>query len=236
VTQRRTVASISAQLEAEFGELPAGTRLPSEQTLAERFDIGRGAARGIVDGFQRRGLIRRAASAGTYWLGSREITIAPNSIPSFGAAVRKRGDRPGYQLLANQSRRAAKLEQDYLGLGAGSTLWVVRRLFEVNGEPVGFASSVLPHAPLPALDRSLEDVGSVYQTLGGRYGLTVRRGWQRIRRVQPPPAIRDAMRLTEDHDDIWLVQSLNETTAGQPIEYARTYIRADYQRRLMVPA
>jgi DNA-binding GntR family transcriptional regulator len=238
VTARKTVAFIVEQLEAEFGELPAGTRFPSEQTLAERFGIGRGTARGIVDRFHRRGLVRRAASAGTFWLGAREINIVPTSIPSFGAWVRQRGDRPGYRLKANESRRAAKLEQDYLGLGSGSTVWVVQRTFEVNDEPIGFASSVLPHAPLPAMNKSVEDVGSVYQTLRGRYGLTVRRGWHRVRAVQPPLAVRNAMQSGED-EDVWLVESLNETALGQPIEYARTYMRAAYlntDRKLIRPA
>jgi DNA-binding GntR family transcriptional regulator len=226
--------SLAAQLEAEFSELPEGTRLPSDQMLADRFGIGRGTARGIIDGLQRRGLVRRARGAGTYWLGSCQVTVAPTTIPSFGIAVRQHGDRPGYQLLANGSRRAAKLERDYLRLAGGSTLWVVRRIFEVNGEPVGFASSVLPHASLPALNRSLDDAGSVYQTLRGRYGLRVRRGWQRVRQVEPPSAVRQALRPAGG--DIWLVESLNVTAGGQPIEYARTYIRAAYQRRLMVPA
>ncbi len=238
MTAPKTVALIVEQLETEFGELPAGTRFPSEQTLAERFGIGRGTARGIVDGFHRRGLVRRAASAGTFWVGAREINIVPTRIPSFGAWVRKRGDRPGYRLQANESRRAAKLEQDYLGLGSGSNVWVVQRTFEVNDKPIGFASSVLPHAPLPALNKSVEDVGSVYQTLRGRYGLTVRRGWYRARAVQPPLAVQDAMELSE-HEDVWLVESLNETSLGRPIEYARTYMRAAYvttDRTLIRPA
>jgi GntR family transcriptional regulator len=223
----RTLDATARELEAEFRLLPAGTRLPSEQMLADRFRIGRGAARGIIDGFRRRGLVRRRPGAGTFWLAEPEVMTSPTGVPSFSAWVRGRGDRPGSELRRCASRRATKLELEYLGLDAGSTVWVVQRRFCVNEVPIGFATSVLPQAPLPALHRTLADVGSIYQGLQGRYGLRVARKWQRVRPALPPAGVGAILGPSEDAE-LCLVESVNVAGGGRPIEYARTYIRADY--------
>jgi DNA-binding GntR family transcriptional regulator len=227
MTASRAVESIARDLEAEFRRLPAGTRLPSEQMLAERFGIGRGAARGIIDGFRRRGLVRRRPGAGTFWHAEPEVLTSATGVPSFSAWVQGRGDRPGTQLRRCASRRATNLEREYLGLDAGSTVWVVQRRFCVNDVPTGFATSVLPQTSLPALHRAVADVGSIYQTLQGRYGLRVSRKWQRVRAALPPAEVGAALGPSEAAE-LWLVESLNVAAGGRPIEYARTYIRADY--------
>lgn len=227
MTASRAVDSIARELEAEFRRLPAGSRLPSEQMLAERFGIGRGAARGIIDGFRRRGLVRRRPGAGTFWHAESEVLTYATGVPSFSAWVQGRGDRPETQLRRSASRRATKLEREYLGLDTGSTVWVVQRRFCVNDLPIGFATSVLPQTPLPALHRAVADVGSIYQTLQGRYGLRVARKWQRVRPALPPPEVGAALDPSE-HVRLCLVESLNAAATGRPVEYARTYIRTDY--------
>ncbi len=227
MTASRAVESIARDLEAEFRHLPPGTRLPSEQMLAARFGIGRGAARGIIDGFRRRGLVRRRPGAGTFWHAEPEVLTSATGVPSFSAWVHGRGDRPGAQLRRCTSRRATKLEREYLGLDAGSTVWVVQRRLCVNDVPTGFATSVLPHTPLPALHRAVADVGSIYQALQGRYGVRVARKWQRVRPALPPLEVAAALGPSEDAE-VRLVESLNVAATGRPVEYARTYIRADY--------
>src|SRR5215469_5596814 len=89
-------ASAAARaLRAEWHQVPAGARMPSDRAIAKRFGIGRGVVGGIMAELEREGLVRRRNGAGTYWLGAPEV-VPVTTVPSFSVTMRKQGVTPGF--------------------------------------------------------------------------------------------------------------------------------------------
>lgn len=218
-------ADVAQRMLAHFQELTFGARVPSDSALAQRFGLGRGAVRGIMDDFCRRGLVRRERGAGTHWLGLPR-PFASQEVPSYNLHYRAIGRNPGFSLIDCRIRRAVRLERDYLGLPANSNVWKIQRLFTLEGEKISVGTSVLPSRALPEMLAEFDMYGSIYRTLERRYGITVTRAWQRLQRVEVPEFVRSALQL-DDRTPVHLVESLNRRSDGASIEYARSYVRAD---------
>lgn len=61
---RQVADVIRGQIES--GELPAGRRVPSENTLAQEYGIARGTAKKALDSLVNEGLVRRVQGRGTF--------------------------------------------------------------------------------------------------------------------------------------------------------------------------
>lgn len=218
-------AAAARALRAEWHQVPAGARLPSDRAIAERFGIGRGVVGRIMAEFEREGLVRRRNGAGTYWLGAPEVVPA-TTVPSFSVVMRNGGVTPGFTPVGHEARRAAAPERELLELPANSMVWKIQRIFTVDDVPVGFATSILPMRDLTALPGEQETYGSLFETLRRRYRLNPVRVWKRRRPIVVPRFVGEALGL-EQPVPFRLEESLNRAVDGTPIEYARTFMRDD---------
>lgn len=221
-----SAVGIAAVLRSEWDPLPAGSRLPSDRALADRFGIGHGVVARAMADLARQGLVRRRRGAGTFWIGSVE-EIAPTTLPSFSAWMVRRGVTPGWRLIGHEARRVASTERAYLELRANSVVWQVRRVFTLDDVPVGVGTSVLPAKDLVGLPAELASYGSLFETLTRRYGLQPTRSWKRTRRAEAPLFVSEALGV-RDPVPTRLEESLNRSTDGRPLEYARTFLRDDH--------
>lgn len=218
-------SAAACALRAEWQQLLAGSRLPSDRTIAERFGIGRGVVGGIMAELEREGLVRRQRGAGTYWLGSPEMVSAA-TVPSFSVKMRNGGVTPGFTRVSHEARRVAAIERELLELPANSMVWKIQRIFTVDDVPVGFATSILPVRDFTALPAEQESYGSLFETLRRRYHVGPVRVWKRRRPTEAPRFVGEALGLRQPVP-FRLEESLNRAVDGTPIEYARTYMRDD---------
>ena len=220
-----TTSAIAADLRAEWSRLPGGSRLPSDRAIAERYDVGRGVAAGIMADLEREGVVRRQRGAGSFWLGIAE-SVAPVTTASFTLNMRRAGVTPGFTMMAHETRRVAATERELLQLPANSLVWRIQRIFTVDDVAVGVATSVLPARDLTALPSEMEHYGSLFETLRRRYHVEPVRTWKRRRPTEAPRFVGEALGL-RNPISFHLEESLNSSPEGTPIEYARTYMRAD---------
>lgn len=226
MSEQPTTAAIVATLVEEWRALPSPARLPSDRILAERFAVGRGVIARLMADLERQGLVRRQRGAGSFWLGAAQH-VAPTTPPSFAHAMRAAGLTPGSVLLGQEVRRVATTEREHLGLAPNSMVWRIQRLLTVEDIPVGVATSVLPARDLTGLAGELESYGSLFETLRRRYHRDPVRVWKRRRAVpEIPRFVGEAFGL-RDPIAARLEESLNRASDGTPIEYARTFMRAD---------
>lgn len=226
MTRAQRFLDIANEIEGELQGVPVGSRVPSEHALAARFQVSRPTARAALEELQRRMLVRRVQGLGTFRRGRVDYVIGPGVPPSFTETVRRAGARADVQLRSVTVRRAVEQERRHLDQPAGTAIWVVERLYHVNGEPAGFATGVLPQRSLPGLDRTLTEAASLHRLIRRRYGHEVVRARYRLGYEVPP--LRVANELTGgDRGPLWLAESTNRIRGGPPIEYARTYLRPD---------
>lgn len=163
-------AQMAAQLRGAIldGRAPAGTALPSEAALCERYGVARSVVRQALASLAAEGLIRRETG--------RPAVVA---VPQQHRRLVQRST--GFHQQLAQSGVA--LETRVLGLepadapaevaaffGAGQLLRL-ERLRHVGGTPLAYVRTWLPAARLPGLSAAQLENASLHAVLQQRYGL-----------------------------------------------------------------
>jgi DNA-binding transcriptional MocR family regulator len=95
--QGRLAAALAAAIDR--GDLPPGTRLPTERSLADRLGVGRGTVAAAYRAMERGGLVSRRQGSGTWVELTKERAAGPGDLGSAGdlrlLAIRSAGASPG---------------------------------------------------------------------------------------------------------------------------------------------
>jgi GntR family transcriptional regulator len=154
---------VRRDLEREIvsGALRIGDRLPSEGELQQRYGVSRTPVRQALDRLEASGLIYRAQGRGSF-VRERKIGSALRDMVSFGQELRQAGHtvRP-HTLAVNLVSASASTAAD-LQIELGSPVIALRRLYEVDGEPL----ALFDHCIRPVIDlaevRDAGDFPSLY--------------------------------------------------------------------------
>jgi GntR family transcriptional regulator len=213
---------ITACLRQELRERPAGSRLPPERDLAERFGVSRMTLRQALDELTQEGRLQRIRGNGTY-IRRPTVTMGP-SLTSFTEDMGARGLQPSARVLGFTRTTAGDEAAEALGLPEGSEVVWIERLRLADGEPMCVEVAQFP----VRLQRLLED-GDVEQSIhdllrrGGFPPTSLRR---RVRAVAA--ARREALLLQlPDGAPMLEVVDVFADPGGRPIQYARSRYRSD---------
>ena len=138
----RTVAEdIKAAIAA--GGYAAGTRLPSEHELAERYSVSRGTIRQAFAALRADGIIASRR-------GARRVVVGGPRVQSFGELLsfsrwaRAMGEVPGGRVIAMQRRPAKPAEAERLAIPSGAQVYHLTRVRLLSGHPVMIERGVYP--------------------------------------------------------------------------------------------
>jgi GntR family transcriptional regulator len=138
----RTVAEdIKAAIAA--GRYMAGTRLPSEHELAERYSVSRGTIRQAFAALRADGVI-------TSRRGARRVVVGGPRVQSFGELLsfsrwaRAMGEVPGGRVVAIRRRPAKPAEAERLAVPSGAQVYHLTRVRLLSGHPVMIERGVYP--------------------------------------------------------------------------------------------
>jgi GntR family transcriptional regulator len=158
------------------GRLEPGTRLPSENELAERFGTSRPTVRralallkadGLVTSEQGRGVFVRSKPHVRLLLsGANFRRHRREGVSGFSAQVREQGQLPEQRILEVGLAHAPREVVSRLGGDEGGKVVVRRRLFVVNEEPVALCDSYFPRHLADGTALAGQD-----NIEGGAYGL-----------------------------------------------------------------
>jgi GntR family transcriptional regulator len=136
--------------EIRSGELAAGSKLPSEPSLAKSYRIGRPTVRQATDLLVQRRLVRRRRGAGTY------VLDAPPSVDLFSLAGTLHSfEQQGIRI---ESRLVKKLEREPItgdehNPFAGREAYCFSRVSRVRRRPVLYEELYLDPVLFPDLER-----------------------------------------------------------------------------------
>lgn len=204
---------------------PAGSRLPSERELSERFDVARETLRRCLGELEEEGLLQRRQGAGTFIISTQPV-IKEARLLSFSEEMSQRGMQPSSRLLSTATVQAgAKLAQR-LRVVPGSEVIEIRRLRLANQAPMALETSCIAQARLPGFDPATLAQGSLYELLEQRYGLSLRAAQQQLQATVL--SVEEAALLDVPPFSPALVIERTSTSAkGEVIEYAKSLYRAD---------
>src|SRR5215211_3614472 len=117
------------------GEWPAGSLIPSERELCERYGISRMTARQSISELVNEGLLYREQGKGTY-VGRPKIPQQLLSLTGFTEDMQAREQRPGARVLEAGMWAADEITAERLRIKVGQPVYRLRRLRLADAEPL----------------------------------------------------------------------------------------------------
>lgn len=207
------------------GELAPGSRLPTEQDLAERFHVNRHTVRRALTLLAEKDLIRTEQGSGSF---------VRDQIIDYNVGVRTRFHEnllsqertPHTELISSSVIPATSAVATALELTKGADVILLETAGEADGIRICVASAHFPSGRFPGLDDHFRRTGSVTQALHA-FGIT--NYTRRVTHVSSRlPSTREARLLRQPRTKPVLVtESVNVDPNGYPIEYCETRFAAE---------
>ena len=222
---------VADTLAARIADMPAGTRLPSEEKLAEELGVSRLTARAALGELESRYLIRRRQGSGTFVSRRIDYTISRDTPPSWSASVREAGRTARIVTTSWRLDKPPPEVRRRMRIGTRRQLLALSRDRYVDGELVGFADTWLDPELVPDLPQALGTANSLHEVLDEHYGLEPVRGWFGVAIDPAPREVANRLGLA-GHPPVIAIRSRTDAAARghRPIELTISFLRADVFR------
>jgi GntR family transcriptional regulator, phosphonate transport system regulatory protein len=211
--------------EIETGALEAGSRLPTEPVLAERFLVNRHTVRRAVSGLAARGLLKVEQGRGTF-VAEHVLDYLIGRRTRFSDLVHKQNRHPGGTLLFARRVAADVVVAEMLKLSTGAEVHLLETLGELDGRPISVGTHYFPAERFPDLDEVHQREGTITRTLT-HYGCgDYERRVTKITARMPDASDADLLRQAGNRP-ILVTESVNVDVDDTPIEYGVARFAAD---------
>ena len=205
-----------------------GDPLPSENALAQAYNVSRRTVRQALDLLRRKGMISKAQGRCTIYR-ERAINRSAEQLLDFYTAARDAGFRPSTRLLSTCLRPSKLSESHALALPLDEEVWEVRRTRLLEGRPVVFQTSLLPGAL--ASRQELERLAgiSLYAFLRATLQNDLYVAREQVSLLTATASEADALSISEG-SPLLRLQRLVVDSKGVPVEYSDAALQASFFR------
>ena len=220
--------TIRAQIEQ--GDLQVGDVLPSERDYAARLQVSRMTVRAALERLVNEGLLVRRHGHGTI-VASAKIT-RPLGFVSFSQDIRRRGGRPGSQVVRCMAEVADSAVAAQLDLPVGARVILLERVRMADGEPLAVERAHLPFDRFPGLLHVDWASESLYTVLERDFGCCPAVADETVEAVLVNAA--DARLLAVPrHSPALYARRITRDDRGTPIESTDSLYRGDRYRMVL---
>ena len=204
-------------------DLAAGSAVPTERELAERFETSRTTVRQAIAELVVDGRLERTQGRGTFVAQPKLMQV--RQLTSFSQDLQNQARRPGSVMLNIGEQPADEEVSAHLDVAVGTPIHRVERLRTADNEPIAHEVAHLV-GPLPDLAGQLERRGSLYRTLDEAFGIELASVEDVIETALADPL--EASLLGVDTGlPILLVHRTGCDPTGRPVEWTRSVFRGD---------
>ncbi len=218
--------------------LTPGEVLPPEGRLERIYGVSRITVRRAIEQLSRDGLVVARQGVGTFVSDGPRIDVP--CLVSFTTVALQRGDRPSSRLLEFGEVADVEPAAGALGLAAGESMFLLRRLRLLNGQPVFMSSAHLPVKEFPGLAASAVSEEGPEQSLYNlveRFGLALSDGEEATCAVRATQQVSDLFHL-EPGAPVVQRSCVLRDRRGTPVLYEeavwgvpeRTHVRLEAKR------
>jgi len=207
------------------GDIRPGDMLPTEQTLAARFDVNRHTVRRAIASLTEDGLVAARQGHGTY-VPEAILDYAVKKRTRFSEAVSAQSRVPHADVISMDVFASTAKIAKALGIRRGVKVVRIRTVGAADGRPLSLADHHFVASRFPGLEKAVRDSGSISAALK-MFGITdyVRKTTQVTARL---PTREDAELLAQPASrPVLMAESVNVTTDGAPLEYGRSQFCGD---------
>jgi GntR family transcriptional regulator len=133
---------------------PPNTRFPSQNELADEFQVSRATVRSAVDKLAAQGLLEKRQGVGTWVSASPMFSRTTNMFGNLPLAIAKKGLNPGVEIVEAKEVKPDKKIAAALELEPDDTIVQMKVTFTADGVPVMYS---LTSFPISMLGRELAD-------------------------------------------------------------------------------
>jgi GntR family transcriptional regulator len=223
-------AQVEAVVASEIagGTLPAGSQLPTENELIERFGVSRPTVRRAVQNLVSRGLVEIQRGKGTY-VTRPKITQELTTLSGFVEDMQAQGRRATARLLGKRLVAANKTVAHQLAVPAGSLVMRIRRVRLADGEPVSFDETYLPRKVGEKVITNDLEVEPIFSLLETKYDMPLVEAEYRLEAVAADPVVAEALGV-EKGSPLFRIERTSYCAGSQPVDYEQLYYRGNMVR------
>ncbi|HEY3542720.1 MAG TPA: GntR family transcriptional regulator [Gaiellaceae bacterium] len=147
------------------GSFPAGSRLPNEPDLCERYDVSRITLREAVQGLVQEGYLLRRQGSGTYVTRRPTLQNSLDQNFSYTDYLRQAGIRAGRKVLSAKVVPADAKVAEALSLEPDTKVVEIKRLRTADGQPAVYSVDTIPSDIVNLAEDRPALRGSLYRLL-----------------------------------------------------------------------
>jgi len=215
-------------LEIVRGTLSAGSRIPPENGLIERFGVSRTTIRKAIENLVSRGLVRIERGRGTF-VAEPRITQELTELTGFVEDMHALGRVPTARLLDMQVMPADKIVAQRLALAPGSLVMRLHRVRLADGNPVSFDETYLPRELGEKVTAHDLDQEPIFALLEQRYGVPLTDADYQLEATSAGSPVAAALGMAQGAP-VFLIERTSYTTDRRPVDFERLYYRGDQIR------
>lgn len=161
------------------GDFAIGDLLPTEPELEKRFQVSRTTVRKAVDLLSREGFLQAKQGRGTEVLDNRTKQNL-NVVTSISETLRKKGyEVAPKSIYIDRVPAPPHIARD-LGIGAETEVVRVQRIELADGTPIAIMKNYLKPELVPAIEKHIGEISSLYHFLEERYKIQINSAHDRI--------------------------------------------------------
>ena len=205
----------------EQGELKPNSCLPSERNLMQHLDVSRKTVRHAFELLRSDNIIDSAQGMGTFV--RRKLNYALKDSKGFSEVVSRLGGVPNTRWLEKKEAIAEGEVADQLQIPSGSSVWQLKRLRFIDGQPVSIENSYVRYEAI----QNIEDIGtSLYDYFQTR-GISTKNKTSYIRADLPSEEVMRLIQVKDNCPILIIRQRMLSGVTNEPLEYSVNYCRSD---------
>ncbi len=211
---------------AREGSLVPGDRLPSENELSEKLNIGSITIKRALDELRRQGMIQRIQGRGSFLTAQKKLELSLPRMFSLTTFTQESGMRPARKTLDLIEMEATASISRHLDLKPAGRVVRLTRLRLMDGIPVSTETSYLPLELFPDLIAIYKDHLSLYEVMLSHYEHEVVKAHDVMGPILIKPSEANVLEIPVGTLG-FLVERTGFDANDTPLEYTKMVFRGD---------
>jgi GntR family transcriptional regulator len=210
------------------GTFPAGSQLPNEDELIQRYAVSRTTIRQTIQNLMRRGLVEIRRGKGTFVL-QPKITQELTELSGFVEDMQSLGRKASARLIDKQIVPASESVARKLAIRGGTPVVRIQRVRLADNAPLSFDETYLPREIGERIIENDLETEPIFSLLEQKYETPLVEAEYGLEAISADAAVARALGISAG-SPIFLIERTSYTTEHRPIDYEKLYYRGDQIR------
>jgi GntR family transcriptional regulator len=207
------------------GSLPAGNRLPSEDSLVQEYAVSRATIRAAIQSLVQRGLVEIRRGKGTF-VTHPKMTQELTELTGFVEDMQALGRQPTAKVLDRQIVAASQLVAGRLALSQGAPVVRIQRVRLADRVPLSFDETYLPKELGEKVMSDNLNTEPIFSLLEQKYNTPLVEAEYQLEAVCADATVARALRIGVG-SAIFLIERTSYSIGHRPVDYEKLHYRGD---------